>query len=67
MPAKCGPGHPQKRLRLQDLVKQGLRGCRARAQRHCKSFRCLAYVAYCILHYTSEKATNATLQLGKRS
>jgi len=26
-----------------------------------------AYVAYCIVHYTSEKATDATLQLGKRS
>ena len=26
-----------------------------------------AYVAHCILHYTSEKATDVTLQLGKRS
>ena len=65
MPTKRGPGHPQKRLRMQDPVNTWYEAVEQEHDNTLEAFD--AYVAYCIVHYTSEKATDATLQLGKRS
>ena len=50
MSAKHGPGCPKKKLRMQDLVNKAVE-----QDNTVKFFD--AYVAHCILHYTSEKAT----------
>ena len=54
-PAKCGLGHPRKRLRMQDLVNKWYEAVEQEHDNTVKVFN--AYVAHCILHYTSEKAT----------
>ena len=59
-PTKCGPGHPRKRLRMHDLVNKWYEAVEQEHDNTSKVFDC-------ILHYTSEKATDTTLQLGKRS
>jgi len=58
-PAKFGPGRPCKRLRIQDLLNKWYKAVEQEHDNTVQVFE--AYVAHCILHYMSKKATNATL------
>jgi len=59
-PTKRGPGHPRKRLRIQDLVNKWYE---AVEQEHDNTSK--VSIASCITR--ARKATDTTLQLGKRS